>query len=138
MRSGNRGGAARAERDIVIYDGQCRFCRAQIGWLRRLDVTDRLEFVSLHHPSVASRYPDLPHDRLMQRLYVVDAHGRRHGGASALRVIARRLPLLWPVVLPLHVPSSLPFWNWLYRQVAKRRYLFGRHVGCSDDACGVR
>ncbi len=123
------------QHDLVIFDGQCRFCRAQIDLVRRADVTRRLAFVSLHDPVVARRFPDLDHARLMQRLYVVDRQGRRHGGAAALRVIARRLPLLWWAVPLLHIPGSLPVWNFLYRQVAARRYWFGRHLDCPDDAC---
>jgi predicted DCC family thiol-disulfide oxidoreductase YuxK len=122
----------------VIFDGRCRFCRAQIDVIRRLDVGGRLTFVSLHDPSVAGRFPDLGQAQLMQRLYVVDSTGQRHGGAAALRVIARRLPLLWWAAVPLHVPGSLPLWEFLYRQVATRRYWFGRRIDCADDVCGLR
>jgi predicted DCC family thiol-disulfide oxidoreductase YuxK len=117
-------------RDVVLYDGMCRFCRSQIAILKRLDLTGRLEFVSLHDPSVAVNFPEIPHDDLMREMYVVDRNGVAHGGARALRVLSRRLPLLWPLAIPLHVPFSQPMWNWLYRFIARNRY---RIAGKCDE-----
>ena len=123
--------------DVVIYDGQCNFCRSQVSKLRRLDCCgNRLSFLSLHDTRVAQRYPDLQHDDLMEQMYVIDPHDRRHGGADAVRYLSRRLPLLWPLVPLLHLPGTARLWRWMYRQVASRRYrLAGR--SCEDDTCSV-
>lgn len=127
----------RPEADVVIYDGHCRFCGAQVERLARLDRRGRLAFMSLHDEEVNRRYPDLTHEQLMEEMVVVDRRGRRHAGAAAIRYFSRRLPLLWPVAPLLHIPFSLPLWAWLYRQVARRRYLFGKRVECEDDVCRV-
>ncbi|MFM7108588.1 MAG: thiol-disulfide oxidoreductase DCC family protein [Planctomycetaceae bacterium] len=125
--------AVRPARDTVLYDGRCRFCRGQIALLRRLDVRRSLRFVSLHEPEVARDFPELPAEDLMRQMYVVDTAGRARGGAESVRYLSRRLPLLWPLALPLHVPGSLPFWNALYRLVARHRY---RIAGtCDDGVC---
>ena len=125
--------AARPERDTVLYDGQCRFCRSQIALLRRLDPTGRLRFVSLHEPQVARDFPELAADALLREMHVVDRSGRARGGAEAVRYLTRRLPLLWPLALPLHLPGSLPIWNWLYGLVARNRYrIAGR---CDEGTC---
>lgn len=123
--------------DVVLYDGHCRFCIGQVRNMRRADVTGRLAFLSLHDMRVRERYPDLSHDQLMAQMYVIDHRGRRHGGPSALRYLTRRLPLLWPLAPLLHIPFSLPLWNWLYQQIAQRRYWFGRVETCDDGACRV-
>lgn len=117
-------------RDVVLYDGKCRFCRSQIAILRWLDLTGRLDFVSLHNPSVARDFPEIPFERLMREMVLVDRSGVAHGGAQGLRVVSRRLPLLWPLALLLHIPFSQPIWNWLYRLVARNRY---RIAGKCDD-----
>jgi len=121
--------------DVVIFDGQCRICRRQIGWLAWFDSGGRLAYLSLHDSETARRYPDLSHDELMRQMVVVDAHGRRHGGAAAVRYLSRRLPRLWWLAPILHIPLSLPLWQWLYRQVAARRYLFGRVESCENGTC---
>jgi predicted DCC family thiol-disulfide oxidoreductase YuxK len=117
----------------VLYDGQCRFCRGQIATLRRLDLTGRLQFLSLHDPVVAAKFPELDPEDLIREMHVVDTHGRSHAGAEAVRYLSRRLPLLWPLALPLHVPGSLPVWSWLYGVVARNRYrIAGR---CEEGTC---
>ena len=128
---------ALSDADVVIYDGHCNFCRAQVGNLQRLDVGGhRLAYLSLHDPRVAQRYPDLSHQQLMDQMYVVDRRDRRHGGADAVRYLTRRLPLLWIAAPILHLPGTANLWRWIYRQVASRRYqLAGK--SCDDDACSV-
>ena len=121
--------------DVVIYDGHCRICTGQIERLSRWDGRHRLAYLSLHDPRVAERYPDLSHDALMNEMYVVDRAGNRHAGASAIRYLSRRLPALWWLAAILHVPGSLPLWTWLYQQVAKRRYRFGRVEACENGSC---
>jgi len=123
--------------DVVIYDGQCKFCQGQVNSLRRFDLGgQRLGFLSLHDPRVAQRYPDLSHQQLMDQMYVIDGKGNQHGGADAVRYLSRRLPLLWMAAPILHLPGSARLWRWMYGQVAKHRYkLAGK--SCENDACSV-
>ncbi len=125
--------------DVVIYDGDCNFCKSQVQTLSRIDVGgDRLSFLSLHDPRVAQRYPDLTHDQMMEQMYVIDPEGGRHGGSEAVKYLSRRLPLLWPAVPILHIPGTAGLWRWMYGQVAKRRYrIAGKMSDCDGDACRV-
>lgn len=127
----------RENADVLIYDGQCRFCTAQVLSLARLDVMKRLAFVSLHHPFVRTQYPDLAFADLMRQMYVVTRDGRRFAGAEAVRRLSRRLVMLWWLAPLIHLPGTRPFWRWLYRQVARRRYWFGR-VECVEGTCAVQ
>lgn len=124
------------KQDIVLYDGHCRFCTRQIETLKRLDGRNRLRFLSLHDPSVATDFPDLSFDQLMAEMWVISIDGVRYGGANALRYLSRRLPILWPVSPLLHFPGSMPIWKWLYRQVAKRRYRIAGRT-CEDGTCSL-
>ena len=122
--------------DVVIYDGACPFCCGQIDRLRRLDRGGRLAFVPSQDPLVRERFPDLTAERLQSEMVVVDRHGRRHGGADAVRYLSRRLPRLWWVMPVLHVPGTMPLWRWLYRWVARRRYrLSGSGGRCEEGTC---
>ncbi len=123
--------------DVVIFDGQCRFCRGQVERLHRWDGKQRLAFLSLHDPLVEERYPDLTHEQLMDQMYVIDAEHRRHGGAEAARYLTRRLPRLWILAPLMHIPGSLPLWRWCYKQVAKRRYRWGKIDDCDGGTCEV-
>lgn len=130
--------ADRPDADLVIFDGHCRFCLAQVRRLHRMDWRGSLAFISLHDPEVARRYPDLTHDQLMKEMYVIDQAGQRHAGASSIRYLSRRLYPLWPLMPLLHLPGTMPMWRWLYAQIAERRYrLAGRVDTCEDGACSV-
>lgn len=127
----------RPDAEVVIFDGECVFCRGQVERLARWDRTGRLAFVSLHDPIVAERYPDLTRDQMMAQMYLVDRSGKRHGGAAALRYLSRKMPMLWWLAPLMHVPFTLPLWQWCYRQVAKRRYKLAGKQGCEGDVCDV-
>lgn len=125
--------------DVVIYDGECNFCKAQVHRLRSMDwFGPRLSYLSLHDPRVAERYPNLTYEQLMEQMYVVDQKGTQYGGSDAVRYLTRRLPLLWPAMPILHLPGTAGLWRWGYQQVAKRRYkISGRSKDCNDGACSV-
>lgn len=97
--------------DLVLYDGQCKFCRANVKALSRLDRAGSLRY----QPETG-----------LHEMAVVTASGQRYGGIDAVRYLSRRLPLLWWLAAVLHIPGSRTFWQWLYRKVAERRYCFGR------------
>jgi len=122
---------------VVIYDGDCRFCTGQVRRLSRWDTGGRLAYLSLHDAEVAGRYPDLTHEQLMEQMYVVDHSDWRHGGAAAFRYLTRLLPRLWPLAPLMHLPFSLPLWQWIYRQVARRRYRIAGKSSCENDTCRV-
>jgi predicted DCC family thiol-disulfide oxidoreductase YuxK len=125
--------------DVVIYDGHCRFCTNQVQKLARWDGKGRLAFLSLHDDEVAKRYPQLSYDDMMKQMYVVTPAGKQYPGAAAFRYLTRRLPVFYALAPLLHIPFSLPVWQWLYRQVAIRRYRIAGKIaeGCEGDACHV-
>ena len=123
------------DRDTVLYDGRCRFCRSQIAILRRCDLAGSLRFTSLHDPSVAVDFPELTYDELLQQMYVINRGGCARGGAEAVRYLSRTLPLLWPAAVLLHVPGSLPLWKSLYAFVARHRLKIAG--SCEDGTCRI-
>ena len=125
--------------DVVIYDGQCVFCAKQVKNLMRLDGKNRLAFVSLHDVFVTEQFPDLGFDQMMEQIYLIPNAGEaggyrsaRLGGAAAIRFLSRRLPKLWILAPLMHIPFTMPIWQWVYRQIADRRY---KIAGKSDPQC---
>ena len=131
--------AERPGADIVIFDGKCVFCIGQVRNLLKLDGKDRLAFMSLHDPEVVQRFPDLTYDQMMKQMYVIDSAGNRYGGAEAVRYLSRRLPKLWILAPLTHIPFTLPIQQWVYDQVAKRRYKIANKDGleCDGGTCSV-
>jgi predicted DCC family thiol-disulfide oxidoreductase YuxK len=129
--------ADRPGSDIVLYDGNCVFCRQQVARLHWFDCQGKLSFLSLHDAEVAERFPDLTHEQLMREMYVIEPNGRRHAGADSLRYLSRRLRRLWWAMPFLHIPFAMPLWRWLYRRVAERRYRLAGKVECNNGSCSL-
>jgi len=131
--------ADRPDADVVIFDGKCVFCTGQVRNLLKLDGKGRLAFMSLHDPEVERQFPELTYDQMMKQMYVVDSAGNHHGGARAVRYLSRRLPKLWILAPLTHIPFTLPIQQWVYDQVAKRRYKIANRDGmeCDDGACAI-
>jgi len=127
----------RPDADLVVYDGDCSFCIRQVQRLARWDSRGSLAFVARGGPDAQRFVPDLVGDDVASQMYVVDRQGTRRGGARAVRYLARVLPRLWWIAWLLHLPGTLPLWDWLYRQVAKRRYRWRKSAACDDGTCGV-
>jgi len=126
--------AERPGADVVIFDGQCGICTAQVKKLPFWDSQKRLAYLSLHDPEVQRRWPDASHDRLMQEMLIVDHRGNRHWGPEAIRYLTRRLRRLWPAALLAYFPGSMLLWRPLYRWVARNRYRFSGDQ-CETAAC---
>ena len=127
---------ARPANDTVLFDGQCRFCRANVGIIQRFDLRARLRFVPIQAAEAGQWTADIPPADILREMYVVDTTGRRRGGVDAVRYLSRHLPALWPLALILHVPGTRRLWGWLYRKIAARRYWFGR-VSCDSGSCSI-
>lgn len=122
--------------DVVIWDGQCNFCRAQVERLRGWD-SDKLTYLSLHDARANSLCPELTKEQLMEQMWVVTPSGStKFGGADAARYLSQRLPKLWWLFPILHIPLTMPIWRWIYRQVAKRRYKISGHT-CDSGSCRI-
>jgi predicted DCC family thiol-disulfide oxidoreductase YuxK len=122
--------------DTVLYDGECKFCTRSVAMLRRLDVTGRLQFMSLHDPQVAALYPSLTFDMLMREMWVVSAGGEKYGGADAIRYLSRHMPLLLPLAPLLHLPFTRRIQRAAYRAIANRRYAISGG-DCGGGTCSL-
>jgi predicted DCC family thiol-disulfide oxidoreductase YuxK len=128
--------AERPAADVVVYDGECGFCRAQVKKLLWWDCQSKLAYLSLHDGEVFRRWPDLDPQRLMQEMLVVDRKGRRHWGPEAIRYLTHRLRRLWWAAPVFYVPGVMFVWRRIYRRVARNRYRLSGQT-CESGACEV-
>jgi predicted DCC family thiol-disulfide oxidoreductase YuxK len=123
--------AARAQ---VLYDGQCAFCRKSIELLRRLDWLGRLAYVDARDPSRLPPGAPLEPSRLLEEMHVLTPDRHVHHGFGALRWLAWRLPLLWPLAPLLYIPGVPALGQRLYLWVARNRF---RLVPCHGGVCAL-
>lgn len=129
-------GDASKAKDVLIYDGQCNFCRRSVRTLYVLDWTRRLTFISLHDERVPQRWPGLSYDQLMDQIWLASPGGETYGGADALRYLSLRMPAMWLSAPLLNFPFTMPLWRKIYRFIARNRYrIAGR--SCEGGTCSL-
>jgi len=127
--------AERPETNVVIYDGHCGICTAQVKKLPWWDCQQKLSYLSLHDREVARRWPDLSHDRLMQEMVIIDREGDCHWGAEAIRFLTGHLRrMCWAAPL-LYFPGSMFLWRPIYRWIARNRYRLSGAQSCDGGTC---
>ena len=123
--------AVSAGRYVALYDGDCGFCTR---WRDRMIVRDPggvVEWLSLHDPAVATRFPGIDREDALRQMYVVAPDGSLHKGAEGWRELFRVLDgLSW--VASLYAIPGVPFlMDRAYRFIAARR----QRLSCSGAAC---
>ena len=110
---------------ILIYDGECAFCRFWAErWRRRMG--ENVEFEA--YQTVAVRYPSISVEQFARAVYLIDEHDQSHRGAAAVFKLwsyrSRFGKIVWWTYrrIPLFAPVSEAG----YRFVAKHRPLFWR------------
>lgn len=132
------------ERAIILYDGLCPLCTASVRRLRRLDWRRRLAFADARDPAVRAAHPDVDPARALERMHLAPPDGGPVlDGFHAVRWIAGRVPLLWPLWPLLWLPGAAALGVRLYDAVARNRFVFARcegechpHLGGAGDGRG--
>jgi predicted DCC family thiol-disulfide oxidoreductase YuxK len=121
-----------ARRGQVLYDGQCPLCLKSVALLKRLDWLGRLSYVNARDRADLPAAAAIDPDQLLQEMHVLTPGGRLYHGFAALRWMAWRLPLLWPLAPFLYVPGVPRLGQRLYLWVARNRF---RLVPCHGGVC---
>lgn len=70
---------------VVLYDGECAFCRVCARLLRRLDRHGRLDLLDFNRPEADPLLAPLPAAARRTALHVADIDGRVRSAGPALR-----------------------------------------------------
>jgi predicted DCC family thiol-disulfide oxidoreductase YuxK len=104
---------------LLIYDGDCGFCRWGMHVVRRIDRAGVFGFCPYGHPVAESILSELPADKRYTSHHAF-RDGILHSATAAARVTLEGLPLGW-VALALQLHR-------LYPVIARNRSLLGRLV----------
>lgn len=131
-----------SNRAAVLFDGMCGFCQFQIRLIEALDWLGKLECVPLQSTLAAELAPSARREDLLAAMHVIPAGqtfdpNRRIQGARAVRFLALRLPLLFPIGVLLWLPLLIYPADWIYRLIARNRYVISKVFGCSAGTCAV-
>src|SRR5262245_44504679 len=91
---------------IIIFDGECTFCRR---WIARARQTtgERVEYIPLQSDEIAAQYPELGREDLESAVHLVEPDGQvTRGAEAAARLLAP--DIAWPLWLYQRVPGVRP------------------------------
>jgi len=116
----------------LYVDGFCSDCRAAGRLLARLDLTDRVEICSFRHNHSYAGF-GIAAAALEQRMHTVERTSRQvHSGFGAVQALARRMPLLWPLVPILALLRRQGRGEQAYDWLAARRRIIPDPAVCQD------
>ena len=123
-------------RSLLIYDGNCGFCRASIRSLCAMDVFGVLEKVDYHaRKDLATLHTALKPAACHGQMHLLEPDGKLYGGFAAFRRLTLRLPMLWLLAPLAYFPGMSMLGNPAYRFIAKNRTFFHSAKTCKDNAC---
>jgi predicted DCC family thiol-disulfide oxidoreductase YuxK len=125
----------RHTKPIVVYDGECAFCRRQIARIRRQDRADVFEYTPRQTPGLDEAFPELARGDFNTGMRLIMPTGRIYVGADAVYRIVRQLPVWRRVAWLYHVPGLHAAARAAYAFIAARRQRLGRD--CVDETCAV-
>ena len=125
-----------AAKPVIVYDGECNFCIAQIERIRQMDSKNQFEYLPRQDPSADKRFPVLQSIDFNTGMRLIMPAGTNYAGADAIYQIARRLPGINIIAWLYCVPGINQIAKAVYAWVAKNR---GRLSGlsCKSETCDV-
>src|SRR6185295_1832159 len=105
--------------DILIFDGDCRFCNAQAARLKRW-AGPRLETMPLQTPGLLEAV-GLDYDTAMTAMHLLTVDGIIYRGLEAAVQALRHRPILGWLAKLYYVPGCKHLGDFGYRLVAKNR-----------------
>jgi predicted DCC family thiol-disulfide oxidoreductase YuxK len=106
----------------VLYDGSCKLCPRTMAFFKTFDIFGRVEYLdALDQGAIKERGLQwLDPTALLRDMHVVVGK-KSWTGFSAYRVLAVRIPILWPILPFLYLWPIPPLARRIYRHVADSR-----------------
>ncbi len=89
----------------VLFDGACPRCRSSMALVTAADPGGAVEPVDLTAVDVRTVDPALTPEACLRSMHAVAGPGRVVAGFDAVRAIAGRLPLFWPMAAIAAIPG---------------------------------
>lgn len=132
--------AAPPPKPLLVYDGDCHFCRLWVG--RGQQITgSSVDYLPSQHPELSRRFPEIAPQNYDRAVQLIDVDGSVYSGAEAVfRTLATNPAYGWPLRACQIVPAIASVTEGVYKFVASHRpvfsrltrWLWGRHIERSE------
>ena len=111
------------QKPLLIYDGQCGFCKTWVGYYHGL-TGPAVDYAASQ--DVAASFPQISAESFRQSVQLVLPDERVLSGAAAAFSTLEYAGVHWPMWLYRHAPGFAPVSEFSYRFIAARRNQFSR------------
>jgi len=119
MPDGSQLRVAAPPRPLVIWDGDCQFCRR---WIERRHAVTKGEVDYATSQEIGDQFPEIPHDEFQRSIVYIDTEGRVFFAAeAAYRSLDRQPAGRWLAWSYDHVPGFAAVSEFGYRLLARNR-----------------
>ena len=115
-------------RPVLLFDGQCGFCRQWVARLRRWDRGGSIQTLPGAERHIIQGIPPISDASLDRAMHFVTPDGRVYPGARALPALLPYLPGGGWLALLLRIPRAQAAADRVYAWISARRHRFG----CGD------
>lgn len=113
---------------ILVFDGECGFCRRSVDWILERDREGRIQPVPFQSERVDREFRGISRSAFERAMHLFSPKGGVWSGARAGEQILRLLPR-WRWIAPFfRIPGVLWVAERVYRLVADHRH----RLGCGD------
>ena len=121
---------------LVLFDGECPLCRKTAGLLRRFDWLHLLRFHDCRDTAgIPANTAHLDPAHMIAEMHVLSPdRTQAHSGFRAVRWIAGRVPLMWPLYPLLFIPGIPRLGQKIYLWIARNRFHL---LPCHDGICTI-
>jgi predicted DCC family thiol-disulfide oxidoreductase YuxK len=132
--------AAPPPKPLLIFDGDCNFCRLWISRWQQI-TGDTVDYQPSQNPDIARQFPEIPPERFATSVQLVETDGTVYSGAEAVfRTLAQNPKRAWLLRTYQDVPAIASVTECAYAFIAGHRTAFsrltrwfwGRHVETPD------
>src|ERR1700720_1691848 len=118
--------AAPPPKPLMIFDGDCNFCKLWIRRWRQM-TGDTVDYLPSQDASVAAQFPEMPRERFQWSVQLIEADGTVYSGAEAVfRALAKNSNWQWPLNLYEQSQAIAQFTERAYKFVAGHQTAFSR------------
>jgi predicted DCC family thiol-disulfide oxidoreductase YuxK len=121
-----------SESVLLVYDGNCGFCRRGIAAVPRRDRSAQFIYLPRQTPGIEERYPQLGIGDFEKGMRLIEPDGTMHIGADAIYQIASRLPYFRRFSWLYHLPVARCLTRRLYAWIAANRMKLSQY--CKNDS----
>ena len=108
-------------RPLLIFDGDCGFCRRWVARWQRA-TAEAVDYLPFQDESVAKNYPEIPREAFAKSVHLLLPDGAVHAGADAVfRSLAAGGAERWLLWCYCKIPIFAALTEWGYEKVATHR-----------------